>query len=360
MLAARLAMRGYSPRHRTLGTVHTFAFIPQVSWHAALLPDLAELGPLSLYDYAAAGFSPMEFFGGNVERRREMNRQFVTRLREVHATTPIDWLFIYASGVEVLTSSLRAIRDELGIPVVMMCLDDKQSWAGPVHDGQHHGTIDLVPLVDLGWTSASVATVWYLVEGGIPVYLPEGFDRTMYRPSDEPKDIEVSFIGDAYGFRPDYVSSLRAAGIAVETFGRGWGTRPVWGEEQVRILNRSLVNLGHGGIGYSDQLTNVKTRDFEIPGTGGGVYITTFNPDLARHFDLGSEILCFRSDEEAIELIRWALSNPEASALIARRARERCLREHRWLHRYTTIVQLLGVISPNSSPAEQAVQHRAP
>ena len=42
----------------------------------------------------------------------------------------------------------------------------------------------------------------------------------------------------------------------------------VWGDEQVRVINRSKINLGMGGIGYSERLTNVKTRDFEIPGTG--------------------------------------------------------------------------------------------
>ena len=44
----------------------------------------------------------------------------------------------------------------------------------------------------------------------------------------------------------------------------------------VGILNRSTINLGMVGIGYSESLTNLKARDFEIPGTGGGMFDMTF------------------------------------------------------------------------------------
>ena len=112
------------------------------------------------------------------------------------------------------------------------------------------------------------------------------------------------------------------------------------------ISNRSRINLGHGGIGYSEELTNVKTRDFEIPGTGGGVYITTFSPDLARHFAIGTEIVCYRSREEAVELISYFSAHPEEADRIAAAARLRCIREHRWLHRYCRILELLAILEP--------------
>jgi spore maturation protein CgeB len=91
-------------------------------------------------------------------------------------------------------------------------------------------------------------------------------------------------------------------------------------------------------------LTNVKGRDFEIPGCGGGVYLTSFNPDLAGHFVVGEEILCYRTNDEAVELIRWYGKRPEVAFEIARKARQRCLREHRWLHRYLKVCETLGVL----------------
>ena len=110
------------------------------------------------------------------------------------------------------------------------------------------------------------------------------------------------------------------------------------------MINRSVINLGMGGIEYSESLTNVKTRDFEIPATGGGVYLTSFNPDLAQHFVIGEEILCYRNRDEMIELIRYYLDRPAEAEAIARRGRERSLREHRWLHRYEAMLRIIGVL----------------
>jgi len=87
----------------------------------------------------------------------------------------------------------------------------------------------------------------------------------------------------------------------------------------------------------------VKTRDFEILGTGGGVYLTSFNADLAQHFTIGEEILCYHTRDELIDLIRYYLARPEEAGAIAQRARARSLREHRWLHRYETLLRIAGV-----------------
>jgi hypothetical protein len=348
LVRARLAARGSAPVPRPLGEIHTFAFIPQIGWHPALLPDLRELGPVTLFDYAQLGFGWEEFYRAKpagLARRRAMNAMILPALREAHARRPVDWVFVYASGVEISADTIRGITGELGIPVVNMCLDDKQSWTGAWMGDHRAGQIDIAAAFDLSWTSARVACEWYLVEGARPLYMPEGFDDSTFHPVEVPQDIPVSFIGGAYGFRPDVIDFLRRHGIPVCPFGPGWGTRSVWGAEQVEVINRSVINLGMGGIGYSEDLTNVKTRDFEIPGTGGGVYLTSFNADLARHFIADQEIVCYRSRDEMLELIRHYLRHPNEARSIARRARDRCLREHRWLHRYRRVCEILGVLA---------------
>jgi spore maturation protein CgeB len=77
---------------------------------------------------------------------------------------------------------------------------------------------------------------------------------------------------------------------------------------------------------------------------GGGVYLTSFNSDLAQHFIIGEEILCYRTREEMIELIRYYLDRPDKARAISRRGREHCLTEHRWLHRYQRICRILGIL----------------
>ena len=59
---------------------------------------------------------------------------------------------------------------------------------------------------------------------------------------------------------------------------------------------------------------------------------------------MGREIVCYRSRDEMLELIRYYLVHPDEARQIAEAGRERCLREHRWLHRYVKILNILGVL----------------
>lgn len=344
----RLLKRGYEPVARQKGELHTFAFIPQLGWHSHLLPDLRELGELTLFDYASLGFSVAQLSRHDhraQSARREINDLALTALKEAHRKKPVDWVFCYASGLELRPEFVRRITDELGLPTVCMCLDDKQSWTGYFSDQQHHGQIDLAAVFDLSWTSARVALDWYVAEGGRPIYLAEGFDASTYYPIYSEKKYPVSFIGSCYGFRRDKFDFLRSAGVQLSVFGNGWGTFVPGAGEQVQIINQSSINLGMGGIQYSDRLTNLKSRDFEVSATGGGMYLTSYNSDLAQHFDIGREIVCYANDDEMVELIRYYLKRPDEVASISQRARDRCLREHRWLHRYELILKGLGILS---------------
>ncbi|HEX9983058.1 MAG TPA: glycosyltransferase [Thermoanaerobaculia bacterium] len=343
---ARLAARGYTPKKRKMGEVHTFAFFPSFSWHHHLLPDLRELGPVTHFDYHEHGFDYMTLAAADQRGRAERERMLsllLPALREAHKKRPVDWLFYYGGGQDISPVLQRKIAEELGIPSANMSLDDKQGWAGRQTTDARTGAIDITKEFDVYMTSARVACEWHLAEGGRAIYMPEGFSDAGFHPLDVEKDIPVSFIGVSYGFRPSIVDDLRKARLPVQPFGAGWGTKMLSSAEQLEVINRSRINLGMGGIEYSERLTNVKGRDFEIPGTGGGMYLTTFNPDLALHFDVGGEIVCYSTRDELIELLRWYLARPEECGEIAARARARCLREHRWLHRYERLLQILGV-----------------
>lgn len=350
-IRARIASRGYTPVTRKRGDVHTFACIPMFGWHEHLLPDLRELGPVTHFDYTRYGFGVEEFASATsatMERRKEMLKLILPALRDAHARRPVDWIFCYGGGQDTSPSVIRQITRELAIPTADMSLDDKQGWAGPTVGECRAGAIDITREFDLFMTSARVACDWHLVAGGRGVYMPEGFSDTVYHPMKVEHDIPVSFVGAAYGFRLSVVDFLQRHGVDVRTFGFGW-PRGGWAEDSVNVFNRSIVNLGMGGIGYSEELTNLKGRDFEVPGTGGGVYLTSFNPDLAQHFEIGREILCYRNRDEMLELIRYYLARPEKAAAIARAARERSLREHRWLHRYETMLRVLGILDDKTA-----------
>jgi hypothetical protein len=307
---------------------------------------LRELGPVTHFDYKVLGYRSEEMVQGTARAaalRDEMAAQILPALRAAHERRMVDWVFFYGGGQEIPPKIVRQIVEELNIPVVNLSLDDKQGWAGQSAADCRTGSVDITREFDLFVTSARVACEWHMAEGGRPLYLPEGFDATMYAPSETHRDLEVSFVGGAYGFRRSIIDDLRRHGVDVAAFGAGWPAGRA--ENVVDVFNRSRINLGMGGIEYSEELTNVKGRDFEIPGTGGGIYLTSFNPDLAQHFVIGGEIVCYGNRDEMLELIRYYLARPDDAAAIARRGRERCLREHRWLHRYQTMLRILGVLA---------------
>jgi hypothetical protein len=346
MVNERLRKRGYLPTRRRLGEIHTLAFVPRESWHNDLYDDLGALGPVSEFDYVKFGYRLNELLQGGLEsnqRRKEMNQLFFSFVRESHKKKPIDWMFMYASGSELAPDYIRKIQDTFGFPIVGMCFDDKHSWKGPLLDGYYGLQIDIAPVLDLAWTSSLVATEWYLASGGVPIHLPEGTNPRVYARQEVGKDIDVSFVGARYGFRPIRIEFLRRNGIDIRAFGAGWNTGFVSQYEMVKIYNRSRINLGMGGINFSERLTNVKGRDFDIPCTGN-FYITTFNPELALYFTIGKEIVCYSTADELLELVRYYLAHPDEALEIGLAGRVRCLREHTWFHRFKTICETLGVL----------------
>lgn len=340
------------PRKRLLGEINTFAIIPLRSWHKTLLPDLRALGPVVLFDYAASvpEDDTLHYDASFLERRESLNRDLLRTFEETVAHFPVDWVFAYARGEHLLASAVREIRKRYGVPTVNMCLDDKNAWGAKTIGGQVAGSRGLVTAFDLWWTSARVTVDWVNAEGGHGIYLPEGCSPDLYPADEIPYTIPVSFVGGAYGARPAMIRYLREHGVPVQVFGPGWGgNSAVALERMIETLRTSQINLGHGGVGYSSTLTNVKARDFDVPCAGGGVYLTTFNADLAQHFHIGQEILCWHSYDELLELIRYYLPRPDLCRTMARRARARCLTEHRWLHRYQQICRILGLLAEEGS-----------
>lgn len=344
-ISERLRQQGRVPRRKRVGEVHTFAFIPAISWHYQLLPDLRQLGPVTLFDYVSHGFERRFFLRDSTgERRLALNELFIEAVETSHRDKPIDWVFVYGHGGEVEAEVITRISRDLGIPTVNMCLDDKQSWSGPRLGNQRLGQIDIASAFDVSWTSARVSCEWYMAEGGRPLFMPEGCDAASFHPIGGDRDLAASFVGQAYGRRPDLIDFLRRGNVDVTVFGDGW--RGAGRAENLNeVFNRSVVNLGIGDIGYSSSITNVKGRDFDVACAGGGVYVTSYNSDLARFFRAGEEMLCYRSKHELLEVVRMVLADPPAYDGVASRARARALGEHRWYNRYRRLCEVLGVVA---------------
>jgi spore maturation protein CgeB len=333
---------------KKLGQIHTFLIFRNTSWQNSLLLELKKLGPVTVMDFHEDGTDEKiaKSLRGWEMSRKNKNEETIRLFEKAHAANPVDWLFCYFDGRFVLKSTIERIKYKSSIPTVLMGLDDKQSWDGPRYGEQRSGSIDIGGAFDLCWTSARTTVDWFNALGTKGYYAPEGFSIDEYHPLNMQPDIPVSFVGACYGPRLDLIKYLFNHGVPIKVYGKDWGKLGSrFAGSPNEIFNRSIINLGCGYVLHSQNITNVKGRDFDIPGAGGGVYLTTFNSDLAQHFDIGREILCYHSFDECLELIRWYLQRPEICRNMAKKAYERSIREHRWLHRYTEMLQKLGIVS---------------
>jgi spore maturation protein CgeB len=62
----------------------------------------------------------------------------------------------------------------------------------------------------------------YEAIGARPIYCQEAANPSVYKPYDVPAEIDVAFVGQAYGDRPAYIRHLLDQGIDVRVYGYGW------------------------------------------------------------------------------------------------------------------------------------------
>ena len=97
------------------------------------------------------------------------------------------------------------------------------------------------------------------------------------------------------------------------------------------------------------RITCIKGRDFEVPACGG-LYLTTYNHELASLFDIGKEILCYLNEIDCVEIVRYYLERPEEAKAIARAGYSRCLGDHTWKRRFHDLFQWMGLLSEEQLP----------
>lgn len=162
-----------------------------------------------------------------------------------------------------------------------------------------------------------------------------GANDNIYRNLGLKKDIDVSFVGQAYRNRPAIVRELEDKGITVECFGGGWPNGRVSQEEMVRIFSRSKINLNfsESSVGKSMQ---IKGRTFEVPSCGSFL-LTEYAPFMENYYEIGKEIDVFRSVEELATKIQYYLLHSKKREKMANEAYQRTVNEHTYQSRFREI-----------------------
>lgn len=168
----------------------------------------------------------------------------------------------------------------------------------------------------------------------------------------EARPIECSFVGGlsalhnkGYGLM-EYLAnetSIHFWGYGVDTLPTDSIIRTrhhgeVWGKDMFRILASSKITVNRH-IDVAENYAN-NMRLFEATGCGA-LLITDYKDNLGDLFEIGKEVVAYRSQEECVALIKYYLKHPEEASVIAKAGQARTLREHTYEKRMMQTAEFL-------------------
>lgn len=302
--------------------------------------------------------------------RTQLESALLAQIRAAHESQPIDVFFSYFYSSFVTPETIRAINS-MGITTVNWYCNASY---------QFDLVREIAPAYSYCLVPEKVRLADYRAIGARPIYCQEAANPDFYRPSNLPHDLDVTFVGAAYGDRPDYISALLESGIDVRVWGPGWlrfsppqgavahlrharnllkgrasqAAQPhprsdprfpqgVCGgllsdEQMIATFSRSRISLGFSSVGdtgrSAEPIRQVRLRDFEVP-MSGGFYLLEYLEEIEEFFVPGVEIACFKTADDLVAKTRHYLSHSEECEAVRLAGRQRALRDHTWQKRFS-------------------------
>jgi spore maturation protein CgeB len=187
-------------------------------------------------------------------------------------------------------------------------------------------------------------------------------DPDLFHPREADKEYDVFFYGYGDKFRREWMQafvgdpSRRAPEIDFALGGRDFrgdiGRARIIGDVPfnvfARVISAARVNLNITRRSHATVRASSTARPFELAATGAAI---VSNPveGMERWFEPGRELLVVSSADDALVAYRDLLSDPAQAEELGRRARERVLDEHTYVHRAKRMLDLVGVFRPVTS-----------
>ena len=191
-------------------------------------------------------------------------------------------------------------------------------------------------------------------------YLPCAANEEVHRPcrlTDEEKTrfgSDVSFVGAGYYNRQVTFTKLALNNFKIwgndwpeQSAARRWvqeNARRVSTEDSVKIFSASTINLNlhsstnHSGVNPYGDFVNPRT--FEIAACEG-FQLVDARSELTELFEEGKELAVFRNTDELADLIEYYLSHKSECKEMARKSKQRVLKEHTYVHRMKHALEFL-------------------
>ena len=254
---------------------------------------------------------------------------------------PIHFVFFYADSSNLSRELMEGLAGR-GIWTVLMGLDDRHTFLAHPRGDIMVGVETIAPYVDLYWTSWRTATLLHYSIGSRAWLGAAAADPAFFHPLPVERDIDVLFLGQAYGIRHEVIAYLRRRGIPIESRGHGFdgqvGYIPF--EQTIELLSRARVVLGISNVSLMHDVTIPKGRDFEVP-MCGACYVTQYVDELGDYFDIGRDIVCYGGQLNAAELVAGLLRDEARCARLRENALRRSRARNTWEARLAEMYTVL-------------------
>jgi hypothetical protein len=316
-----------------------------------------------------------------VPLRQRFGEAFLRAVESAHAAGRLDLVLTYVSDSHLEPEVITRVREKIAPILNFFCNN--------VH--QFHLVERTARYFDFCLVPEHEALRKYERAGARPMFWPMAANPTYYHPIETPLEYDCTFAGQRYADRGSLVLALLEAGIAADAFGQSWrpgaaeptgGSAPggntlrrslvllargrnplraardtldwrrlqqrhasrlhgpVSDPEYVRLYSSSRISLGFTIVGDTHRglrpQRQVRLREFEGP-MSGAFYLTGWMDEMALHYEVGREIVCYRSAAELVDRARWYLANDSERERVRRAGYERALRDHTWHRRYRTL-----------------------
>jgi len=238
---------------------------------------------------------------------------------------------------------------------------------------------EIAPRYDYCMVPEREALHKYIDIGANPVRIQLAANPDIYKPYPLERRYDVTFVGQNYLNRQDYVEHLYENGIDVHVWGPRWKNvlsphnkgiinklkskiglsksilpktnidGPLSDEELIKMYSRSKISLNFSEVVVSDQnydpgsiKRHIRLRDFEAP-MSGAFYMTGYQDELKEYYKIDKEIVCYETKEELLEKIRYYLKHEDEAEAIRIVGHKKALRDHTWENRFKELFNKIGV-----------------
>ncbi len=146
------------------------------------------------------------------KNRPKVTKEILTQIKKAHEDRQIDLFFSYFYDACVLPEGIETIR-AMGIKTVNWYCNGSYQFQ-LVEEISPHYDWCLVP--------EKFRLEDYRAIGAQPIYCQEAANPRIYKPYNLPIEFDVTFVGQAYGDRPEYIQCLLDSNIDVRVWGYGW------------------------------------------------------------------------------------------------------------------------------------------